>query len=49
VTRVASETGSYNPSNDSTAITVYRSSKSENAYVIDGVNTGVEYGTQGPP
>jgi outer membrane receptor protein involved in Fe transport len=45
---VATETDPYNPSNDSTAITVYGSSTSENAYVIDGVNTnGVEYGTQG--
>ena len=38
----------YNPSNDSTALTVYGSSKSENSYVIDGLDTsGVEYGTQG--
>jgi carboxypeptidase family protein/TonB-dependent receptor-like protein len=45
---VATEADPYNPSNDSTAITVYGSSKSENAYVIDGVDTsGVEYGTQG--
>ncbi len=45
---VATETDPYNPANDSTAITVYGSSKSENAYVIDGVDTsGVEYGTQG--
>ena len=45
---VATETDPYNPTNDSTAITVYGSSKSENSYVIDGVDTsGVEYGTQG--
>ncbi|HWC64546.1 MAG TPA: TonB-dependent receptor, partial [Thermoanaerobaculia bacterium] len=45
---VATEVDPYNPANDSTAITVYGSSKSENAYVIDGVDTsGVEYGTQG--
>jgi len=45
---VSTQTDPYNPSNDSTAITVYGSSKSENAYVIDGVDTsGVEYGTQG--
>ncbi|HET9794641.1 MAG TPA: TonB-dependent receptor [Thermoanaerobaculia bacterium] len=45
---VSTQTDPYNPTNDSTAITVYGSSKSENAYVIDGVDTsGVEYGTQG--
>jgi hypothetical protein len=45
---VATETDPYNPANDSTAITVYGSSKSENSYVIDGVDTnGIEYGTQG--
>ncbi|HET7451534.1 MAG TPA: TonB-dependent receptor, partial [Thermoanaerobaculia bacterium] len=45
---VNTEVDPYNPANDSTAVTVYGSSKSENAYVIDGVDTsGAEYGTQG--
>ncbi len=38
----------YNPQNDSASLTVYGSSSSENAYVIDGIDTsGVEYGKQG--
>ena len=45
---IGTETDPYNPSNDSTAVTVYGSSTSENSYVIDGVDTsGVEYGRQG--
>jgi hypothetical protein len=38
----------YGPKADSTALSVYGSSSSENAYVIDGVDTsGIEYGKQG--
>ncbi|MGH9441684.1 MAG: TonB-dependent receptor [Thermoanaerobaculia bacterium] len=45
---VNSDVDPYNPQNDSASLTVYGSSSSENAYVIDGVDTsGVEYGKQG--
>src|SRR5450759_4882499 len=45
---VSSEVDPYNPGAESSNLTVYGSSSSENSYVIDGVDTnGVEYGKQG--
>ena len=45
---ISSDVDPYNPQNDSSSLSVYGSSSSENSYVIDGVDTsGVEYGTQG--
>jgi hypothetical protein len=45
---VSSDVDPYNPTAQSSNITVYGSSSSENSYVIDGVETsGVEYGKQG--
>ncbi len=45
---INSDVDPYNPQNDSTSLSVYGSSSSENAYIIDGVDTsGVEYGKQG--
>lgn len=45
---ISADVDPYNPTADTTAITVYGSSSSENSYIIDGVDTsGVEYGKQG--